>query len=79
MCIYLSDNAIFVLIFITGLVLGAIVHRIITAPRKTTKPIDYYDGTHGMGYSPIANNEKPWARPPLSTSSPPKPDYNPNK
>lgn len=32
MCIYLSDNAIFVLIFITGLVLGAIVHRIITAP-----------------------------------------------
>ena len=32
MCIYLSDNAIFVLIFIAGLVLGAIVHRIVTAP-----------------------------------------------
>ena len=48
MCICLSDNAIFVLIFIAGLVLGAIVHRIITAPRK---PIDY-DGTNGKGYQP---------------------------
>lgn len=55
MCIYLSDNAIFVLIFIAGLVLGAIVHRIITAPIKPAKPIDYYDGTHGMGYQPLAN------------------------
>ncbi|WP_333954193.1 hypothetical protein [Psychrobacter sp. S4(2024)] len=64
MCIYLSDNAIFVLIFIAGLVLGAIVHRIITAPSKPPKPIDY-DGTNGKGYQP---------RP-----SPPLPLYNPNK
>ncbi|WP_201555797.1 hypothetical protein [Psychrobacter sp. 72-O-c] len=32
MCIYLTDNAVFMIIFIVGLVLGAIVHRIITAP-----------------------------------------------
>ena len=51
MCIYLSDNAIFMLIFIAGLVLGAIVHRIITAPSKPAKPIDY-DGTNGKGYQP---------------------------
>ncbi|MDN3397684.1 hypothetical protein QL919_02955 [Psychrobacter sp. APC 3426] len=68
MCIYLSDNAIFVLIFITGLFLGAIVHRIITAPRKTTKPIDYYDGTHGMGYQPL----------PESNKAPPQPLHSPN-
>ena len=32
MCIYLSDNAIFVLIFIAGLVLGAIIYHRLTAP-----------------------------------------------
>ena len=64
MCIYLSDNAIFVLIFIAGLVLGAIVQRIITAPKKPAKPIDY-NGTNGRGYQP---------RP-----APPKPLPNPNK
>ncbi len=63
MCIYLSDNAIFVLIFIAGLTLGAVVYRIITAPSKPTKPIDY-DGTNGRGYQP---------RP-----APPKPLHNPN-
>ena len=64
MCIYLSDNAIFVLIFIAGLVLGAIVHRIITAPSKPPKPIDY-DGTNGRAYQP---------RP-----APPKPLHHPDK
>ena len=69
MCIYLNDNAIFVLVFIAGLVLGAIVHRIITAPRKPAKPIDYYDGTHGMGYQPLPSSNRP----------PPKPLHNPCK
>lgn len=32
MCIYLSENAIFLFNFIAGLVVGAVVHRIITAP-----------------------------------------------
>jgi len=63
MCIYLSDNAILMIVFILGLALGVIVHRIITAPRKPAKPIDY-DGTNGKGYQP---------RPP-----PPKPLHNPN-
>lgn len=58
MCIYLSDNAIFVLIFIAGLVLGGIVHRIITAPKKPVKPIDY-DGTNGRGYQPRPTPPKP--------------------
>lgn len=52
MCIYLSYSFLFGLIFIVGLVLGATIHRIITAPRKPAKPIDY-DGTDGRGYQPI--------------------------
>jgi len=64
MCIYLSDNAIFMIVFIVGLSLGAIVHRIITAPSKPAQPIDY-DGTNGKGYQP---------RP-----APPKPLHNPHK
>ena len=72
MCIYLSDHTIFVLIFIAGLVLGAIVYRIVTAPSKPSKPskpIDYYDGTHGMGYQPLPSSNRP----------PPKPLHNPHK
>ena len=68
MCIYLSDNAIFVLIFIAGLVVGAIVHRIITAPIKPAKPIDY-DGTNGKGYQPRPTNMKPYALPPSPPSA----------
>lgn len=64
MCIYLSDHTIFVLIFIAGLVLGTIVQRIITAPKKPAKPIDY-NGTNGRGYQP---------RP-----APPKPLHHPDK
>lgn len=59
MCIYLSDNAIFVLVFIAGLVLGAIIYRIVTA---TSKPIDY-DGTNGKGYQPRPTPPKPLHNP----------------
>lgn len=51
MCIYLSNKTIFVLIFITGLITGVIIHRIMTRPNKPAKPIDY-DGTNGKGYQP---------------------------
>lgn len=64
MCIYLSNKTIFVLIFITGLITGVIIHRIMTRPNKPGKPIDY-DGTNGKGYQP---------RP-----APPKPLHNPHK
>ncbi|GEM_PF-2339269 len=55
MCIYLSYNVLFGLIFIVGLIIGAIIHRIVIRPKKSSEPIDYYDGTHGMGYQPLAN------------------------
>lgn len=55
MCIYLNDNTIFMLIFITGLIIGVIIHRIMTRPKKPAKPIDYYDCTYGIGYQPLAN------------------------
>lgn len=79
MCIYLSYSTIFVLIFITGLIIGVIIHRIMTRPKKPSEPIDYYDGTHGMGYQPLPSS-KPLKNPPSSLRPPPpKPDHNPNK
>lgn len=54
MCVYISTEFIMLLIFIVGLVVGWIVHKIIAAPQE---PIDYYDGTHGMGYSPRPNKD----------------------
>lgn len=53
MCIYLSYNVLFGLIFIVGLIIGAIISTRIL--KKSSEPIDYYDGTHGMGYQPLAN------------------------
>ena len=50
MCIYLSYNVLFALIFMAGLVLGTICASL-TAFRKPVKPIDY-DGTNGKGYQP---------------------------
>lgn len=52
MCIYLSTEFIMLLIFIVGIVVGWIVCKIISKP---IEPVDYYDGTHNMGYRPLSN------------------------
>lgn len=79
MCIYLSHNTIFVLIFIAGLVLGAFIHRIVARPKKPSEPIDYYDGTHGMGYQPLPSSQPPKNPPKSLRPPPPKPLHNPHK
>lgn len=68
MCIYLSDNAIFVLIFIAGLVLGAIVHRIITAPMTNQDRKDLQAMRIALNAFEMRNR-----------AAPPKPPHNPNK
>jgi hypothetical protein len=68
MCIYLSYSTIFFLIFIAGLVTGAIVYSFITAPMNN-------QDRHDLQAMRIALNAfEMRSRPP-----PPKPDYNPNK
>jgi len=68
-CIELSVSTIIFWAFIFGIMVGVVCYRIATTPRNPAKPIDYYDGTHGMGYRPS----------PVSKKAPPKPLYNPNK
>ena len=68
MCIYLSDNAIFVLIFIAGLIVGAIAHRIITAPMTSQDRKDLQAMRIALNAFEIRN------RP-----APPKPLPNPHK
>jgi uncharacterized membrane-anchored protein YhcB (DUF1043 family) len=67
MCIYLSDNAIFVLIFIAGLVLGAIIYRIVTAPMTNQDRRDLQAMRIALNTFEMRN------RP-----APPKPLHNPN-
>lgn len=68
MCTYLNDNAIFVLIFIAGLVLGAIIYRIVTAP------LTNQDRKNLQAMRIALNDFEMRSRPP-----PPKPLPNPHK
>lgn len=66
MCIYLSDNAIFVLIFIAGLVLGVVAHRYKLELDKAGE--DYDKKFNCMGIR----------KPTPNRPAPPKPLHNPN-
>lgn len=64
-CFELNMATIIFWTFVLGFWLGCIFIRYLNKPKKPKPPIDYYDGTHGMGYTP---------RP-----APPKPLHNPCK
>ena len=68
MTIVISDNAVLMLVFITGLIIGAIAYRIITAPMNNQDRKDL----EAMRIALDAFEMR--SRPP-----PPKPDHNPNK
>lgn len=67
MYIYLSTNTTFVLIFIAGLIVGAIVHRIITAPMTNQDRKDLQAMRIALNAFEMRNR-----------LAPPKPQHNPN-
>ncbi len=73
MCIYLSDNAIYIIIFIIGLVVGSIITRIIIKNRFNLSDHERYELSQLKLEAAISKYE-------LShKQSPPKPLHNPHK
>jgi|26BtaG_2_1085354.scaffolds.fasta_scaffold00529_4 hypothetical protein len=69
MLIYLSATAIFIIGFGLGLVLGAIIYRIVTAPSKPAPSLAGVTRTRPKKFKPVAIPPPP----------PPKSLHNPHK
>ena len=69
-CIELNIATVIFLVFILGFWLGCLFIRYLNKPKK---PIDCYDGKHGMGYQPLANQGQQPTPPKTPMPMPKKP------
>ena len=68
MYIYLSENVVLMVVFILGMIVGAIFYRIITAPMTNQDRRDLQAMRIALDAFEIRSRQPP-----------PKPDHNPNK